>query len=107
MNFIELIKAVKAVPFVTLRVNGETFFEGVISNNSLGVLCVKLEKFFGQPAIPSKKRLPDKIEKTIKNFGGINSGQTLYFWGEGNSAIFAMLWPWQDKKHTTLKIIKI
>lgn len=107
MDFIELVKDVRTVPFVTLRVDSEAFFEVVILNDFVGALCVKLEKFFGQPAIPSKNKLPDKAEKTIKLFGGINPGQTLYYWGEGDNAIFAMLWPWQDKKHTTLKIIKL
>ncbi|MGB4520434.1 MAG: hypothetical protein WBI28_00660 [Candidatus Omnitrophota bacterium] len=107
MDCIELIKDVRAVPFVTLRADSEDFFEVVILNDSVGALCVKLEKFFGQPAIPSKNKLSDKIEKTIKLFGGINPGQTLYYWNEGDNAIFAMLWPWQDKTHTTLKIIKL
>lgn len=107
MDFIELITEIRAVPCVTLRADNEDSFEAVILNNSVGELCVKLEKFFGQPAMPSKNKLSDKIEKTIKLFGGINSGQTLYFCSEGDNAIFAMLWPWQDKTHTTLKIIKI
>ena len=107
MDFIELIKDVRVVPCVTLRADNEDFFEAVILNGSVGALCVKLEKFFGQPAMPSKNKLSDKVEKTVKLFGGINPGQTLYYWGEGDSAIFVMLWPWQDKTHTTFKIIKL
>jgi len=40
----------------------------------------------------------------IEEFGGIRPGQTLYFWNEGKDAVFAMLWPWQDGYHTTVKI---
>jgi hypothetical protein len=46
------------------------------------------------------------MEETVKAFGGIMPGQTLYFKNEGNDTIFAMLWPWQDGIRTTVKIIQ-
>jgi len=59
----------------------------------------------GLPAYPSNDRLSPQIEKTIKEFGGVMSGQTLYFWSQGKDTVFAMLWPWEDGYRTTVKII--
>jgi len=107
LSFDDLIKEVKGVSFVTVRVESDGYFEAVIWNTELKSLTEKLDKYFGSPTWPSKNKLPSHAEETIKNFGGINPGQTLYFWNEDGAAIFAMLWPWQDEKHTTVKVVKI
>jgi len=107
MEFKDLITTVKVVPFSTLRVETDIYFEAVVLNDNIGNLTKKLETFFGPPIEYPKAGLPSTHQETVEKLGGIDPGQTLYFWNEGNHAIFAMLWPWQDEKHTTLKIIKI
>jgi hypothetical protein len=50
--------------------------------------------------------LAAQIQKAIAEFGGIRDGQTLYFGNEDKYSLFAMLWPWQDAEHITLKMAK-
>ncbi len=107
MQFDKLIQEIKTVPFAALRMESDTYFEAVVSNHDIKELNSKLEIFFGAPVEYFPDKLPPKSHETIEKFGGIDPGQILYFSSEGNSAVFAMLWPWQDEKHTTLKIIKI
>ena len=106
MQFEEIKKEVKEITFDTLRLDCDNHFEAVIVKEELAKLNERLKKFFGEPVWPSKNRLPLQIQEAVDGFGGILSGQTLYFSKEGDDAIFAMLWPWQDAEHTTLKIIK-
>jgi len=106
MIFSDLISDIKTAPFATLRIESDNYFEAVICNKDIPEFAAKLNGYFGSP-IESSKKLSSKSQETIAKFGGIDPGQTLYFWSEGDNAVFAMLWPWQDEKHTTLKIIKI
>ena len=39
-----------------------------------------------------------------KDYGGIHDNQTLFKKDFGDAIAIAMLWPWQDETHTTLKI---
>ncbi len=51
---------------------------------------------------------PDKnIQKMTRKFGGIRNGQTLYLKEHNEGWIMAMIWPWKDKKHSTLKLVSI
>lgn len=106
MQFSEVKEEVKSVNFETLRTDCDNYFEAVVIKNELDKLGERLNKFFGEPAWPSKNRLSYQMQEAVKAFGGIMPGQTLYFKNQGNEAIFAMLWPWQDGVRTTVKIIQ-
>lgn len=106
MQFRELKEKIKETSFEELRDESDVYLEVVILKKELPKLAASLEKFFGQPLWPSKNKPSPKIEKTIADFGGIMPGQTLYFSADANQTIFAMLWPWQDGQHTTVKIAK-
>ncbi|MDP3731963.1 MAG: hypothetical protein Q8R31_02885 [Candidatus Omnitrophota bacterium] len=106
MQFNVVRKEVEGVVFDKLRVDSDNHFEAVIVKNELANLTVTLQRLFGSPAWPSQKRLLPRIQKIIKSFGGIRPGQALYFWSQGKDTIFAMLWPWEDGYHTTVKIIR-
>lgn len=106
MDFNAIRKEVKDIPFDTLRTDADNYFEAVIIKSELKKLTEWLERFFGLPVFPSKNRLSFQARETIDGFGGVMPGQTLYFWNQGVDTIFAMLWPWQDGQHTTLKIVK-
>jgi hypothetical protein len=106
MNFSQLKTEIKNVAFETVRTDAEDYFEAVITKEKLTELSFTLEKGFGVPAWPSKNRLAAQIQKAIAEFGGIRDGQTLYFGNEDKYSLFAMLWPWQDAEHITLKIAK-
>jgi hypothetical protein len=63
-----------------------------------------LEAFFGPPAIPGAQEVPAEAQKVANEFGGVWKGQTFYFQRKETRAMFAMLWPWADKAHVTLKL---
>jgi hypothetical protein len=104
MQFAEIRKELKKVPFVTVREESGDYFEAVVSRNELANLALKLEKFFGPRIWPSKNKLSDEVEMSIKEFGGIMDDQALYFSKQNNKIVFAMLWPWSNGTHITLKI---
>lgn len=106
MEFNEVKLEVKDLEFESLRTDCDNYFEAVLIKQELDKLNARLQKLFGAPAWPSKNRLSYQMEEAVKGFGGIMSGQTLYFKNQGQDSIFAMLWPWQDGEHITVKIIQ-
>lgn len=106
MQFNELIKEVNNVIFTTVRQESGIYFEAVVAKKELANLTTRLENFFGPPMWPLKNNLPSQVQEAIRDFGGIMPGQTLYFWNQGNDTVFAMLWPWQDGEHITIKMVK-
>ena len=88
-----------------MRTDNSNYFEAVFIKEELVKLNVRLKNFFGEPAWPSKDKFTSQMQEAIKDFGGIKDGQILYFKNEGVNSVFAMLWPWQDGLHTTIKII--
>ena len=59
---------------------------------------------FGLATKPTgKKPTKDDLELTQK-YGGIRDNQTLFKKNFNGTTIIAMLWPWQDKEHITLKL---
>ena len=110
MQFSELKEKVKGVGFVDLRKETDNYFEGVILKKETEQLCRTLKKFLGSPLWPRRWRLRQKlslrVKEAIKDFGGIMDGQTLYFYNRGHNIVFAMLWPWRDGVHITIKIIQ-
>ena len=105
MQFKELKARVESINFNELRENSDDYFEAVVSNVELPKLNIIFKEFFGLPVWPSEQELPLYIKDVIKDSGGIGPGQTLYLYSQGNNTIFAMLWPWQDKQQTTIKIV--
>lgn len=106
MQFSDIREVIKALRLETLRTDCDNYFEAVIVKDELNKLDTRLRQFFGEAAWPSKERLPYQMQQVISGFGGIMPGQTLYYRNEASGDIFAMLWPWQDGLHTTVKIIQ-
>ena len=105
--FDELKAEIKKASFETVRAEDDIYFEAVFSKGNLGGLTKRLENIFGAPTWPSKNKLPAEIEKTIGDYGGIEKGQTLYFWHQEGRSVFAMLWPWQSGEQVTLKVASV
>ena len=63
-----------------------------------------LTKFLGPIANPfDADPSRDHLEMT-KAFGGVRRGQALYQKDFGDYIIIAMLWPWKNETHITLKM---
>lgn len=106
MEFTELKDKVKLFGFDEVRKSSHDYFEAVVATAKIKELTGILEGFFGLPALPSKNKLPPHINGIVEEFGGIMGKQTLYFREAGPAVVIAMLWPWQDGAHTTIKVIQ-
>ncbi len=100
MQFKKLKDTVKELGVDTSRAENDNYLEVVIIKDKLTELVLKLDNLLG----PAQGGSSAQAEDVIKEFGGLIKGQTLYFWHEGKSFVFAMLWPWQDGEHITLKM---
>lgn len=105
MDFNAFKNEVKTIAFEQVRLDTDTYLEAVILNKHMAALSALLDKFLGVPIYPSPPDLPQQVQDAIKSYGGIGQGQMLYLKADGQDAIFAMLWPWQDKVRTTLKLV--
>jgi hypothetical protein len=106
MTFDELKAQIKTCGFDEVRVDNDELFEAVIQKKNLEALNAKLVSVFGPTAWPSENKLSNEVHNIIQHHGGIMAGQSLYFTHIDNSPVFAMLWPWGDKEHITLKMGK-
>lgn len=64
-----------------------------------------LEKHFGSPVKKPDQPVTDELMQLTEAFGELFDHQTLYLKQEPRTTILAMLWPWRDMSHTTLKLI--
>lgn len=101
MDFAALKNEVKSLGLDELRTDKDDYFEVVVIRAELEKLGGSLEKFLGVPV----NVLSAEMKKAIGAFGGIMAGQTLYFSHQDSNIVFAMLWPWKDGVHITVKIV--
>jgi hypothetical protein len=104
MTFEELKSQIKSCKFDETRVDNNAFFEAVVGKANLEALNAKLSSIFGPPALPSGNKLSAEANDIVQHHGGVMAGQTLYFTHIDSAPVFAMLWPWGDKEHITVKI---
>ncbi|OGX28526.1 MAG: hypothetical protein A2879_03635 [Omnitrophica WOR_2 bacterium RIFCSPHIGHO2_01_FULL_49_10] len=104
MKFEEIMDRIKGIEFDAIRVKSQYYFEAIILRDKLPVLAERLEKLFGKQLCPPEKKLPPDAEKVAGAFGGVMGDQTLYFLKENEYSYFAMLWPWSDDCHITVKL---
>ena len=104
MRYEELRQELKNISFVTVREESNVYFEAVIPNSELSKIATKLDTFFGPRIWPSENKLPEEVQSSIKEFGGIMPGQILYFSKQDTEVIFVMLWPWSNGTHITVKV---
>jgi len=104
MQFDQLRTEVKGIDFDAVRRDDDHYFEGVIVRDGLAGLAVRLERYLGHPIWPSQSMLSEPVREIISPYGGIREGQELYLLSEENASVFAMLWPWGDGVHITLRL---
>jgi hypothetical protein len=64
-----------------------------------------LAEFLDMPAKPAGAKPEEGDLVLTEGYGGIYQNQTLFKKAFDAGAVIAMLWPWQDGEHTTLKLI--
>jgi hypothetical protein len=106
MEFNELKAEIRKIELDVTRIDEDNYFEIVVKKPHVEDMIRLLDSVLGPPAWPSRGKISGKIEKAVKNSGGLRRGQTLYNLDAGNFSIFVMLWPWQDGERTTIKMVK-
>ncbi len=89
------------------RSESGSYFECVYKNKDIAGVEKAISDSFGPAAKPPEAPPAKEDSRLTKDHGGIFKGQTLYKKDIGDSIIIAMLWPWQDNTHTTLKVALI
>ena len=102
--FSDIKTQIKTVGFETLRTESDAYFEVVFLKAKLGEYTAALNGIFGKISWPSDSPIPPEVKAAITQYGSVMAGQTLYATQEGSRVIFAMLWPWGDREHITLKM---
>ncbi|MBW1703262.1 MAG: hypothetical protein JRJ50_14325 [Deltaproteobacteria bacterium] len=95
MNYNEFLERIKELDFEELREDQPEYMEFVIATNHLNRLSSILESYYGA-AYASPEEQPSKQRK----------GQTLYYLKSGEVFHCALLWPWGDRKSTTIKFFQ-
>ena len=104
MTFLELIKSLKKLPFDEIRKEYDGYFEFVISVKHLHTVYPLFEAFYGLPFKPAGTAPNPKAQDVTRNYGGIQTQQTLYYADRGPVSDCAMIWPWNDGLHATIKM---
>ena len=86
------------------RSDSDNYKELVFYNTDLRQWRSIFDEVFGPESKPAGKSPTAADKKMTKDYGGIHSEQTLYKRYDGDQIVIAMLWPWGDGKHTTLKM---
>jgi hypothetical protein len=89
------------------RSDTDELFEVVFVNEDTAVWVAALSGIMGEAVKPAGKKPSREENDSTKAFGGILQGQTLFRHDGPGGAIIAMLWPWQDRIHTTLKAFPV
>lgn len=90
------------------RRGGDDFNEEVVVyNKDLEPWLKVLNSLLDPAAKPAGVKPSKEINAITSPFGGIRDDQTLYKKDFPEGSWLAMLWPWQDKQRTTLKLFFI
>ncbi len=79
----------------------------VIENEYLDAWTSMLKDQFGAPLKKPGEAPKFDVKKLTRTYGGIQKDQTLYVKSFETHHLMVMLWPWQNHRHTTIKIFLI
>ena len=104
MLFPDIKTQIKSIGFQMLRTENDAYFEVVFLKPKLEEYVSALSGIFGKISWPSDTPIAADVKAVIAQYGSVMAGQTLYAMQEGEHVLFAMLWPWGDREHITLKM---
>ena len=103
----EVMQSLKSVEHEQIRRDSEAYLEIVFSLEAMIKIRPVLEKFYGPAFKPAGMKAGREASEFSKGYGGIQKEQELYYKSGLGVSHLAMLWPWQDDKRVTLKIIEV
>ena len=108
MELVDLVNDVKA-----LRTHSRTYHvddlgeygELVFFSEDLPEWEASLQRHLGPPVKAKLQPVTPELKAVTEPFGELFDHQTLYLKETSGTRMIAMLWPWRDNIHTTLKLI--
>jgi hypothetical protein len=104
MELKEIIDCCSHLNVIEKRCLTDEFIEMVFLNEDINEWHRILSAFLGAPRKPKGKEPDAEDLRLTAKTGGIRIEQTLFEKEFEHTAIIAKFWPWQDKKHTTLRM---
>ena len=105
--FREMLHSFHNLNIYERRSENEDYIEIVFFNKDFS----SWEKLFMNllgPAVKPPQENPKKEDLLLtEKYGGIHKNQTLFRKDFEKSSLIAMLWPWKDSLHTTLKVFSV
>lgn len=86
------------------RHQDETYCELVFYNREIDAWHTVFSETLGAPVKPAGRKPTKELVRLTQAYGGIRTGQTLFVREFEDVIVMAMFWPWEDDKHTTLKM---
>ena len=99
-----IIEKCNALQIYEKRDINDGYCELVFDNKEIDKLEKILIEILGTATKPPGTKPTKEDIKLTKDYGGIHDNQTLFKKTFDETTVIAMLWPWQDNAHTTLKI---
>ena len=107
MTLKEFTQRIAGINVYQVREVSDDYQEQVIFNADIKKWSTILEEVLGPPVKPAGVDPSGTDLVLCQIYGSIMKNQTLYRKAFGDATILAMLWPWQDGTHTTLKIGRV
>lgn len=102
----EVMRRVKGIEHQEIRVDSEARLEIVFSLEALEIAKPIFQDYFGPALKPAGVNATKEAVQLSEKYGGIQKDQALYFVERGGISSLVMIWPWQDGKRATVKIIR-
>jgi hypothetical protein len=99
-----LMEKCKGLDVYERRVDKPEYQELVVFHADLSRWQEFFKTRYGTPAKPMGVEPNDEQLRLTDTLGGIRRQQILFTGREDGRRVVAMIWPWEDKEHVTLKI---
>jgi hypothetical protein len=106
MTFEELLNKVAKIQCEERRTVTADYCEVVVSTDQLKELKEILSAYFGSPQKMQGGQFSSEAEQHAEAYGGVRTGQTMYFRDLASGLELALLWPWSRGMSLTVKIIR-
>ena len=100
----EIIERCSVLSIEERRHQEESYCEIVFYNREIDAWHSVLSEALGPPVKPAGNKPAEDMARLTQAYGGIRTGQTLFVREFEGVTVMAMFWPWEDGKHTTLKM---
>lgn len=100
----EIIEKLSKLEVFEKRAATDEYHEVVFFTKDLPELENILGGILGECLKPPKARLTKEDACLVDGYGGVRAGQALFRKKFDGFTVMAILWPWQDREHVTLKL---